>query len=144
MLQSFDDYRDKMLSITDNAEARLGQHVPADTAALDLGRARMSRILTAYHMFAEREVFGPCIARDAAQCQRIKAISAECATLASDFRAFTRDCAARPVLQRWATYRLDSLAMIGRIRQHLANAEVEARVCEVQPTTGKIGYRTAA
>ncbi|WBO21903.1 hypothetical protein [Sphingomonas abietis] len=144
MLQSFDDYRDKMLSIMANAEARLGHHVPADTAALDLGRARMSRILTAYHMFADRELFGPCIGRDAAQGLRIKAVAAECATLTSDFRAFTRDCAARPVIARWATYRLDSLAMIGRVRQHLVNAEAEARVCEVQSTATRLGYRSAA
>lgn len=143
MVQSFGDYRDKMLAIMAGAEERLGHDVPADTEALDLARARMSRTLTAYYLFAEREVFGSCIARDAAQCQRIKAVSAECSALAHDFRAFTRDCVTRPVRARWATYRLDSLAMIGRVRRHLANAEAEALACQAQTAT-RTGYRSAA
>lgn len=150
MLQSFDDYRDRMLSIMDNVEPRLGHRPPADSDLLDLGRARMARIVTAYHMFAERELFGPRATDNPAHRLRVRAMAAECAKLAQDFRAFTRECAANPVIPRWANYRLESLAMIGRIRKHLAEAEtVACQGIEVPPAPPVVkraapGYRTAA
>jgi len=143
-LQTFNEYRDRMLSIMAGAETKLGHAVPPDSLMLDLARNRMARVLTAYHLFADRELFGPCAARDPAQRLRIKAIAAECAELAQDFRAFTRDCTINPVIDRWAGYRIDAQAMMGRIRRHLAAAEVEARYCASTELTPQAGYRTAA
>ena len=143
-LQAFNDYRDRMLSIMDEAETRLGHAVPPDSLMLDLARNRMARILTAYHLFADRELFGPCAAPDPASRARLKTVAAECTQLAQDFRAFSRNCAVNPVIERWASYRIDALAMMARIRKHLAAAETEARYCagSQQPTTPS--YRSAA
>lgn len=143
-LQAFQDYRDRMLSIMEGAERSLGHAAPDDSLMLDLARNRMARILTAYHLFAERELFGPCIARDPAGAGRIRAIAYECGMLAQDMRAFARDCTINPVIERWAAYRLDALAMIARIRQHLAAAETEARSCGGEQRTAAAGYRSAA
>jgi hypothetical protein len=140
-LQSFQDYRDRMLSIMAEAEAKLGHAAPPDTLMLDLARNRMARILTAYHLFADREVFGPCAAGNPARRERIRAVSAECAALAQDFRAFARDCTVNPVIERWAAYRIDAQAMMARIRRHLAAAEAETRAGADLPPPG---YRTAA
>jgi len=146
-LQSFHDYRDRMLSIMDEAETKLGHAAPADTLMLDLARNRMARILTAYHLFADRELFGPAAARDPAGRPRIRAVAAECAALAQDSRAFARDCTIHPVIERWASYRLDAQAMMARIRRHLAAAEAETGTGggggggEQLPPPG---YRTAA
>jgi hypothetical protein len=143
-LQSFHDYRDRMLSIMDEAETRLGHAAPPDTLMLDLARNRMARILTAYHLFADRELFGPCAARDPACSQRIKAVATECAALAQDFRAFARDCTINPVIGRWAAYRIDAQAMMARIRRHLAAAEAETRAGTGSEQSPPPGYRTAA
>jgi hypothetical protein len=143
-LQTFNEYRDRMLSIMAGAETKLGHAAPPDTVMLDLARNRMARVLTAYHLFADRELFGPCAAHDPAQRLRIKAIAAECAELAQDFRAFARDCTVNPVLDRWPAYRIDAQAMMGRIRRHLAAAEVEARYCTSTALLSPAGYRTAA
>jgi hypothetical protein len=143
-LQVFLDYRDKMLGIMEQGEKGLGHAVPADSLALDLGRTRMARMLTAYHLFADRELFGPCAARDPSCRQRVQAVALECAVLAQDFRAFTRECALNPVIDRWASYRLDALAMMARIRKHLAAAEVEARYCVSTERTAPTSYRSAA
>jgi hypothetical protein len=143
-LQTFNEYRDRMLSIMADAEAKLGHAVPADTLMLDLARNRMARVLTAYHLFADRELYGPCAMRDPAQRQRVRAVAAECAELAQDFRAFSRDCTINPVVERWAGYRIDAQAMMGRIRRHLAAAEVEARYCASTEQPPQAGYRTAA
>lgn len=141
-LQSFHEYRDRMLSIMDEAEEKLGHAVPADTLMLDLARNRMARILTAYHLFADREVFAPAAAGNADRRERIRAVAAECAALAQDFRAFARDCTINPVIERWASYRIDAQAMMARIRRHLAAAEEETRAgAEQSPPAG---YRTAA
>lgn len=142
-LQSFHDYRDRMLAIMDEAETRLGHAAPADTLMLDLARNRMARILTAYHLFADRELFGPCAAANPARCERIRAVAAECAALAQDFRAFARDCALNPVIERWASYRIDAQAMMARIRRHLAAAEAETRT-GTEPSSPPAGYRSAA
>jgi hypothetical protein len=133
-----------MLSIMADAETKLGHAVPADTLMLDLARNRMARMLTAYHLFAHRELFGPCAACDPAQRQRIKVVAAECAEIAQDFRAFARDCTINPVIDRWAAYRIDAQAMMGRIRRHLAAAEIEARYCAGTDALPPSGYRSAA
>lgn len=131
MLLSFEDYRDRILSIIDSAERYIAVDNPRDTEALDLCRTRMSRILTAYNLFAERELFGPCgnTVSNPVQKARIKALSAECAELALGFRNFARECAADPVLGRWTEYRLNARAMMARIRAHLHAAETEMLLC---------------
>jgi hypothetical protein len=142
----FADYRDRMLSIMADAEQKLGHQPPADSLMLDLARNRMARVLTAYHLFADRELFAPNMMRDPAQRIRTQVIAVECAALAEDFRAFTRDCILHPVIGRWASYRIDALAMMARIRQHLAAAEIEARAYPrpILQAPATIGYRTAA
>ena len=127
-----------------DAETKLGHAVPADTLMLDLARNRMARVITAYHLFADRELFGPCAACDPAQRQRIGIVAAECSELARDFRAFARDCTINPVIDRWAAYRIDAQAMMGRVRRHLAAAEIEARHCTGTETLPPTGYRSAA
>lgn len=143
-LQVFLDYRDKMLAIMEQAEKGLGHTVPADSLALDLARTRMARVLTAYHLFADRELFGPCAARDPSCRQRVQAVALECAVLSQDFRAFTRECALNPVIGRWPAYRLDALAMMARIRRHIAAAETEARYCISTERGAPSSYRSAA
>lgn len=143
-LHIFEDYRDRMLSIMAGAETDLGHAVPADSLTLDLARNRMARILTAYHLFADRELFGACIARDSEAQARARQVAAECAALAQDFRAFARDCTIHPVIDRWAAYRLDAAAMMARVRKHLAAAEIEARQCAGTEQAPAIGYRSAA
>jgi hypothetical protein len=143
MLTSFEDYRDRMLSIMAEAEKRLSHDVPPDTDALDLARTRMSRIFTAFHLFADREFFcaAAMAAEDPAQCARLKALSGECATLAGDFRAFTRDCVTRPVIHRWASYRMDARTMMARLRQHIAAMDTATAG---RRTLARTAYRSAA
>jgi hypothetical protein len=145
-LKVFEDYRDRMLSIMAGAELKLRHEPPADTMMLDLARNRMARVLTAYHLFADRELFTTGAAPDPVSRARTRAVAEECAALAQDFRAFSRECLDRPVIDRWPGYRLDALAMMARIRKHLANAEIEARAYP-RPIIGApstAGYRGAA
>jgi hypothetical protein len=134
-MTSFDEYRDRMLAIIATAEKLLLADAATDTEVLDLCRARMSRIFTAYHLYADRELFTPCMAlSEPMQRARVKEISAECAVLAQEFRAFTRQCVDNPVSERWQEYRVAASAMMGRIRRHLAAAETEVRQCELLGT----------
>ncbi|HEY0270896.1 MAG TPA: hypothetical protein VGC10_07900, partial [Sphingomonas sp.] len=75
---------------------------------------------------ADRELFTPCAGpADPAQRKRVREIAAECATLAGDFRTFTRRCTANPPVERWSDYRITAHALLVRIRRHLHTADVE-------------------
>lgn len=130
-LCSFEDYRDRILSIMALGQAHMPVDPPADTGDLDLARMRIARVLTAYHLYAQRELFNPCAAAaDPADRARVRRVERECATLVNDFRAFTRACMAQPVSAHWADYRAEAAAMMQRIRAHLVEAEQEVRFCE--------------
>lgn len=126
MRASFQDYQDKILTVAGYATLLLTAEPPEDTSELDHCRARMARIFTSYHLYAEREIFGPR-ARIAGLGQRlsVNGLSADCASIAADFRAFARQCAETPVVARWPSYRVSALAIIDRIRNHLRLTELE-------------------
>lgn len=130
-LSSFEEYRQRIEALLALVEPSPVDAAPADPAALDHARIRMARIITAYHLFADRELFTPCAyaLRDPAQKAQIKAVAAECATLAQDFRRWARDCQEGDVAVRWPAYRAEATAMATRIRRHIVGAEREVRRC---------------
>jgi hypothetical protein len=148
-LTCFEDYRDRMLSIMTDADARTPDAAPADTAMLDLARARMARLLTAYHLFAERELFTPCAAvATPARRLQLRAIAADCTAIATDFRAFTKACAGQSVRNAWALYRMEATEFRVRIRRHLREVEDEVlhgmEMTIVASYSSPIGHRPTA
>jgi hypothetical protein len=127
MLLSLKDYHERMFSIIETAENYLEPSPPSNLDVVTLCRTRMARMLTSYHLFAQREIFEPQLAcGDFAARVRTTALANECASLANDFRAYSRLRSNENVLDFWPEYRAGALGIIGRVRQFIARIEAEA------------------
>jgi hypothetical protein len=127
MLNTLDEFLNRMTAITVRAEEHLASITPVGIAELTKARGEQSRIITSYQLFVHREVFEPMIASaDVADKQRVRTLKAECIVLAEDYRTFARSWTAEDVASNWASYRAAALDFVSRIRQHAANVRATA------------------
>jgi len=127
MLNTLDEFLNRMTAITAQSEEHLASITPVGIAELTKARSEQSRIITSYQLFVHREVFEPMIASsDVADKQRVRMLKAECIVLAEDFRAFARSWTAEDVAGNWTSYRAAALDFVSRIRRHAANVRATA------------------
>ena len=80
------------------------------------------RALTAYQLFKQREVFDPLLARAApADAHRLLRMKRASVDMCDAFRGNVQRWSAADVDAVWATYQPSAMAMIARIREHLAS-----------------------
>lgn len=127
-LERLDAYQIDVLSILQDAEPLLTDPARRDVAALSRARWALMRSLTAYQLFKHHEVFDPLLAKarpaDAVHLLRMKRA---CTDLGDAFRTYVQRWSSSDVEAQWATYQPDALAMIARIRQHVAKEREQVR-----------------
>jgi hypothetical protein len=115
------DHQLQILNILNGAEPLLIDPAKRDVAALARARWALMRALTAYQLFKRHEVFDPLLAKarpaDAYHLVRMKRA---CTDLGDAFRHYVQRWSSTDVEAHWAEYQPAALAMITRIREHIA------------------------
>ncbi|WP_019833902.1 hypothetical protein [Sphingomonas sp. PR090111-T3T-6A] len=128
MRDMLEEYLERMIAITVSAEMEILSVSGTDFAHLDYHRMRMARTLTAYQLFAHREMFHALLSsRHAADVECGQRLSVECNALAEAMRAHARKWAAQEPAAMWGEYRPAALGLIERIRQHILHARAGAK-----------------
>lgn len=123
MRDMLEEYLERMIAITVSAEIEILSAPAVDFAHLDSHRMRMARTLTAYQLFAHRELFHALLSsRHAADVECGRRLGTECNALAEAMRAHARKWAAQSPAAMWEEYRPAALGLIERIRQHILHA----------------------
>ena len=92
-----------------------------DTAGLARARWAMMRALTAYQLFKHSKIFDPMIAKARpADAHRLLRMKRACTDMGDAFRAYVQQWSACDVGASWAEYQPAALAMIARVRAHIA------------------------
>jgi hypothetical protein len=127
MLNTLDQFLDRITALTTRAEDHLSSTMPTAIAELARIRAEQARIITAYQLFVHREVFEPLIrSGSATEIARAKELKTECIILSEEFRSFARCWAIDDVERDWCAYRTAALDLAKRIRQHAAKVRATA------------------
>lgn len=122
ILTRLEDHQARATAMMD-AAARILEANRAEDAP-EMGRARwgMMRLLTEYQMFKHREIFDPAIRSGSPEAQRAaREMKAQCIAVGEEFRAYVAKWASTGVADNWAEYRTAAMAMIARIREHIAS-----------------------
>ncbi len=132
VLQRLHDHHVEILTIMLGAETLLTDAAVHDIAGLARARWTLMRALTAYQLFTQREVFAPALARATpTEAHRVLLLKRACTDVGDAFRAYVQTWSATDVGAHWATYQPAALAMITRIRAHVATERYEvARLLE--------------
>ena len=120
------DHQREILTILNGAEPFLTEPPKRDVAALARARWALMRALTGYQLFKHREVFDPLLAKarpaDAYNLVRMKRA---CTELGDAFRSYVQRWSGADVEAQWTEYQPAALAMIARIREHIAREQEE-------------------
>lgn len=128
MRDMLEEYLERMIAITVSAEIEILSVSGTDFGHLDSHRMRMARTLTAYQLFAHRELFQPLLSsRHATDIECGQRLSTECNALAEAMRAHARKWAAQAPAAMWDEYRPAALGLIERIRQHILHVRAGAK-----------------
>lgn len=120
MLNSLEEYRDRMIAITDRAAVHLQQCTPEGILELGRCRAEMSRVLTIFQLFVHREIFEPLTASgDPAKRRLGNELKTECIVLTEEFRHSCRRWNNVDLQEHWAEYQPSAFAFRRRILTHL-------------------------
>ena len=126
VLMRLDAHQEAVLAIVRGAEPLLRDASLRDVAALARLRWALMRALTAYQHFKHNEIFDPAIARrlsiEAATATRMKRA---CLAMSEAFRDYVATWSARDVAGEWAAYQPAALAMIDRLKAHVARERSE-------------------
>lgn len=113
-----------ILDIMRGAEAMLCD--TCDVAGLARQRWALMRALTAYQLFKHREIFDPALAQATpATAHRLVRMKRACLDLGDAFRGHVQRWSGSDVKAQWATYQPSALAIITRIRAHIAREREE-------------------
>ena len=129
LLDRLHQHQEGILGIMRGAEPLLTDPSLRDVAALARSRWALMRALTAYQHFKHGEIFDPVIARrllgDDGRAERLKRA---CLAISEDFRGHVAKWSACDVTGEWAQYQPAGLAMIARLRAHIARERGEVEV----------------
>jgi hypothetical protein len=137
LLERLHGFQDRALAIVEHTEAILRSGSAAN--AIELGHARweLTRVLTAYQMFMHRELFQPVIDGGRADRARIAiGLKADCIAIGEDFRHYVAKWSAVGITDRWAEYKAAALAIITRLRRHIARERWAAEQLLLAPSSG--------
>jgi hypothetical protein len=119
-------HQDGILVIMGGAEPLLRDPAVRDVAALARARWALMRALTAYGLFKHNEIFDPAICRRVlGEAQRVERMKRACITMGDQFRAYVTKWSGTDVAGEWAIYQPTALAMIARLREHIATEKRE-------------------
>ena len=126
LLERLQEHQDGILTIMQGAEPMLNDPASRDVTGLARARWTLMRALTAYQLFKHREIFDPAISRqllgEAGRAERMK----RACTVAGDaFRAHVTAWSGTDVAGRWAEYQPAALAVMAKLRQHIATERRE-------------------
>lgn len=126
LLDRLRQHQDSILGLLRGAEPLLTDPGLRDVAALARMRWALMRALTAYSLFKHHKIFDPAIARQAlGDLPRADRMKQACVAMGSDFRDYVGKWSGTDVAGEWASYQPAALAMIARLRQHLARERHE-------------------
>lgn len=119
-------HQDAILAIMRDAEPLLADPARRDVPQLARARWTLVRALTAYQLFKHNEIFDPVTARrlpgDVARAARMKQA---CTDMGEEFRRYVSKWSGCDVAGEWTTYQPAALAMIGRLREHIAREQAD-------------------
>lgn len=119
-------HQDGILALMRGAEPLLTDPGLRDVAALARTRWALMRALTAYGLFKHNEIFDPAIARRLlGEADRATRMKQACVAMGQDFRDYVGKWSGTDVAGEWARYQPAALAMMARLRQHLARERAE-------------------
>ena len=141
MFQRLQDYHAWMLAILDEVEPLLRDGTERPPAGyLGVRRQAMGQILSAYQRFVHREFFDPLIAGgSAANAALARAMKIECIDMTEGFRLIQRRWMGEDVSDHWDEYRTVALAMMARMRRHIADVADMARAISAGNRAGSSG-----
>ncbi|RDE06506.1 hypothetical protein [Sphingomonas aracearum] len=120
MLDSLEDYRERMVAIIDRVRPYLTECTPAGVAEIVRSRDEMARVLTIFQLFVHREIFEPLTAGiDPARRRLGTELKTECILLTEEFRHSKRRWNDVDLALHWAEYQPAAVAFRRRILDHL-------------------------
>lgn len=97
-----------------------------DAGALARTRWELVRALMAYQRFKHSEIFDPVAAKGCTDEARLaRRLKSDCLQMGEAFRAYVATWSSRSVLECWAEYHPAALALVARIRDHMATERRE-------------------
>ena len=119
-------HQDGILAIMRGAEAMLRDPALRNVAELAQARWALMRALIAYQLFKHGQIFDPAIARqllgEAGRAERMKRA---CTGMGEEFRGYVTKWSGVDVDGCWAAYQPAALAMMERLRRHIATERRE-------------------
>ena len=126
LLDRLQGHQDAILAIMRGAEPLLTDPALRDVAQLARARWALMRALTAYALFKHNEIFDPAISRQLlGEAQRAARMKQACTAMGNEFRGYVTKWSGCDVEGAWGTYQPAALAMMARLRQHIATERAE-------------------
>lgn len=129
VLTRLGEHQSGILAILRGAEPLLLDPVERDVAGPARARWALMRALMGYQQFKHREIFDPAIAgRVLGDAQRAGRMKRACMMMGDEFRGHVAKWSAADVGGCWPIYQPAALAMVARLRAHIAKEreEIEA------------------
>ena len=121
LLDRLQTHQDGILAIMRGAEPLLRDPVSRDVAGLARARWALMRALTAYGLFKHNEIFDPAINRRVlGEAQHAERMKRACVAMGDEFRGHVTKWSGTDVTGEWASYQPAALAMMARLRAHIA------------------------
>ena len=129
LLEQLRQHQDSVLSIMDEAEPMLRDPAQRDVAGLARARWAMVRALATYQLFKHNQVFDPVVqGRLVGQGERAARMKQACIAVGDEFRGYVGKWSGTDVGGAWETYQPAALAMIARLRTHVARERAEIAI----------------
>ena len=126
LLDRLHAHQDGVLAIMRGAELLLRDPASRDVAGLARARWALMRALTAYGLFKLNEIFDPAISRRVlGEAQRAERMKRACVAMGDEFRGHVAKWSGADVAGEWASYQPAALAMMARLRAHIATEKRE-------------------
>lgn len=120
MFTTIDQFQDRILGIVERAAPHIARRSSEGAIELLRCRSEMSRILSIYNLFLQREILSPLIEEGRRSgIARVLAVKDECTDLMQDFRAFAAKWREENIFDAWSRYQPESAAFARRILSHL-------------------------
>lgn len=126
LLARLHQHQDGILAIMRGAEPLLRDPTLRDVAGLVRARWAVMRALTAYQLFKHQEIFDPAIqGRLLGGVERAERMKRACVAISEDFRGYVSKWSGSDVSGEWAAYQPSALAMLQRLRDHIARERAD-------------------
>ena len=124
MIERLKWHQDRALDVAARAEAMLVLDDPAEAPSLAKNRWEIMRALMPYAAFKHGELFPAMIAcARPEQLTTVNRLRGDCLKLGEDLKIYVGRWSSVNVPDHWAEYRSAAIAMIDRLRAHMAREE---------------------